>query len=721
VTIGFTVGGATTVQIIVFTIDTFENPSSTTDITNIDVNYVDDGGTINESGVASIDDLEPDTLDSAPTIVGTGIIGAVGQSITVSFVNKNDIPSNGLIQLIFPEYTSENEFVSVSNPACSSSAGMPATPTCSFLDSSKTLTLSGFATSSIADSTTITFTVGSIRNPYNAKTKYGFTIYTLDQDSGYIDNYSSTSTDFGFSITSIATFSSASLDRRFQVTDAGLQTEGYPIFQLDFPVDPDCKLQLEFASDMPVTSDLTSVSGVGIFSSLSNLVVDTGSNIVTVEGCSSFSAAKDPSSGAIFGAVYMSHMVNKAYVEETASFTLTLYAVDGGLDYDIAQISGLTYNDFTPAPFQTFSVLPVTTYNVQESTTYEITLLPTNDIPATNELVIQFPADIVLISGSCSTTSTGTVTFSPDSCVVASNVITLTNVFGGSAYEVTDGSFSFIIFSDSDTSQLGTNPTSSNPSFGDFQVNSYYIDGANTFEIDEQVASTMFTPLATELNAAVTSSSFVTCTSATSYTLTLAPLKEVPSNGLLYVMFPEQILLSSSSFSSCQASYSGGGSRTLSCSTSDKYPVTLTISNVFSSFSSGTIDVELVGMTNPSTLATTDSFTISTMDSSGYDIETVSTNLAITMIDISEMTLLEIEPDNFTTGVDSIYTITAITPCVLSNPTIMTFTVPTEITITDIVCTEVRALRSISCEESGNIVTATITFQGSKLASGASF
>lgn len=46
---------------------------------------------------------------------------------------------------------------------------------------------------------------------------------------------------------------------------------------IDLPVDSGCRLIITFPSDQPVTSDLTSVTGTGLFSNANGLSVSTGS------------------------------------------------------------------------------------------------------------------------------------------------------------------------------------------------------------------------------------------------------------------------------------------------------------------------------------------------------------------------------------------------------------------------------------------------------------
>ncbi len=96
----------------------------------------------------------------------------------------------------------------------------------------------------------------------------------------------------------------------------------------------------------------------------------------------------------------------------------------------------------------------------------------------------------------------------------------------------------------------------------------------------------MFTPAATDLTVKVTPGSTTSCASGQNYKIVVTPQKTIPTDGLIVVTFPTQIGLTGNSFSSCKSTI-GVSSKSLSCSPSSTSPLTVSLSKVFSSFSSG--------------------------------------------------------------------------------------------------------------------------------------
>ena len=59
---------------------------------------------------------------------------------------------------------------------------------------------------------------------------------------------------------------------------------------LDIPIDPHCRIQIYFPSDMPLTSDLTQVSSAGVLYSpiVPPTHIDLASNYFYLDGCDSY-------------------------------------------------------------------------------------------------------------------------------------------------------------------------------------------------------------------------------------------------------------------------------------------------------------------------------------------------------------------------------------------------------------------------------------------------
>lgn len=116
-------------------------------------------------------------------------------------------------------------------------------------------------------------------------------------------------------------------------------------FGNSLPADTNCKLLVTFPSDMPVTTDLVTYnSGTNLMNTASTSLSATGTvtGVATstssayILGCSTYQES------GLSSQVTFTNMYNIAEVKTTGSFTLSLYAVSGGVDYNIAQYTSLT-------------------------------------------------------------------------------------------------------------------------------------------------------------------------------------------------------------------------------------------------------------------------------------------------------------------------------------------------------------------------------------------
>ena len=213
--------------------------------------------------------------------------------------------AGGAVQIVFPTYSSTLDFVASSNPTCL--IGGTVTTTCRFTSANRTLTIYEYGAVSAGVSSF--FTVNQIRNPYSAAPKGGFTLYTLNGAFGKVDSYASTSSTFLFTVTSVASFTSIDLGRSNGVTTVSLTDDLSLTFTLNFPVDPACKVKITFPTDMPVTSDLTSVNGFSLFSGVATSDMSISGNVVTIKGCTGTDTADTG-----VAIILLSNMKNKGYV-----------------------------------------------------------------------------------------------------------------------------------------------------------------------------------------------------------------------------------------------------------------------------------------------------------------------------------------------------------------------------------------------------------------------
>lgn len=154
-----------------------------------------------------------------------------------------------------------DHMITSATPTCTKGTGTSSGISCVYDTTYRKLTVSNVITGT-AKGTTLSFSVYPFTNPYNAIPKIGFSLYTADSSGYYID----ASTSLTVTATNFAEFSYALFDRIDYVTTVNELSLSYLSFGLGFPVDVNCVVNITFPTLMPITSDLTSVSGYDIFS-----------------------------------------------------------------------------------------------------------------------------------------------------------------------------------------------------------------------------------------------------------------------------------------------------------------------------------------------------------------------------------------------------------------------------------------------------------------------
>ena len=110
-------------------------------------------------------------------------------------------------------------------------------------------------------------------------------------------------------------------------------------FTSPLPIDINCKLIISFPSDMPATTDLVSyTTGTNAMNKAATSLTASGTitnvgatgSTATILGCNSYIES------GLSSAVTLTKLYNIGYVKESSAFTLSLYAVSGGVDYKIA-------------------------------------------------------------------------------------------------------------------------------------------------------------------------------------------------------------------------------------------------------------------------------------------------------------------------------------------------------------------------------------------------
>lgn len=131
---------------------------------------------------------------------------------------------------------------------------------------------------------TLSFTVTDFINPYSTAPRSGFTLATYDEGGCIVES----ADDLTISVSEWATITTAAIDRvAGDVTTVQELSSMIASFTLDLPVDSGCRLIIDFPDEQPLTADLTSVTGTGLFSNAASVSRDIPKNQASIDGCPS--------------------------------------------------------------------------------------------------------------------------------------------------------------------------------------------------------------------------------------------------------------------------------------------------------------------------------------------------------------------------------------------------------------------------------------------------
>lgn len=321
-------------QFLTLIIPGFRNPSSTTRISDMTVTMFNTLGS--QKGALSggiVDGFSADVMLAATIRPLSPIIGQRQASIQVSFRPKNALRSNGKVFMYFDYWnpnavTPEGQLAEDLTITCSNVLNMNPAMQCTYNKYSQLLIITNPVTSDQSN-VDLTFNVNNFKNPFSARPRTGYFIYTTDNVDGQIDSSRNRIT-MTLTVTQPADFRSVDIQRNDNIRTVGQLSSGIFTFDLGLPMDQGCKVVLTFPADMPVTNDLTNIVASGITSSTS-VNKDLNARTVTITGCSTYLTDSQTSF-----TLFLNSIKNKPFVQATSSFGIAIYNVDGGNEYIIA-------------------------------------------------------------------------------------------------------------------------------------------------------------------------------------------------------------------------------------------------------------------------------------------------------------------------------------------------------------------------------------------------
>jgi hypothetical protein len=322
---------ASGLQSMSFRLADFTNPYSTTPDTGFTLTLRNAGGTVLalDSTLSLSGPLLPDGLLAAYITPQSQLIAQAAQIIEVGLTIKNPLKPLTQIIMTFPFWNPDDgpatakHHIQQVTPYCQPYEGMNVLMTCAYKIETRQLFLYTPVAAEVPGGTTLRFSVDNFLNPYNGKAKHGFTIVTTDAYGGLIDSSEISNLDITCTVGQWTTITSAVASRVDVMTTIREASVGAIEISLDIPVDPHCRIEIRFPTDMPLTSDLTQVSSTGILESpkVSPTHIDLSTNSFYLDGCSIYKSR-------IQNVLSMYKMMNKDCVKQTETFAVYLWALD---------------------------------------------------------------------------------------------------------------------------------------------------------------------------------------------------------------------------------------------------------------------------------------------------------------------------------------------------------------------------------------------------------
>ena len=194
-----------------------------------------------------------------------------------------------------------------------------------------------------------------------------------------------------------------------------------------------------------------------------------------------------------------------------------------------------------------------------------------------------------------------------------------------------------------------TNPDVSGNS-GTFTVATFLSDDGTTYyPVDSSTYSSILITTGTLTSPTVSSNSTVAYDSNVQYNISFTTQHSVVRNGYVTIDFPSTVTIedTSAAEAGCQAGINTGGTTTSAMCTVTSSRVVVT--DLFTSAAAaGNIIVLIPGIRNPRSVSTSSSFTVTTSDNSGNNIDSLSSGFTIAMTSASNLQFVAVSNTNST-------------------------------------------------------------------------
>jgi hypothetical protein len=637
------------------------------------------------------------TLSSATSTVGaterlrftlalTNTIGVDGKiHILLPYWNP-DAPSP---VSIFPTSTATCAAVTnVSSILCTFTSNFGATGT------QDKIVVSGSFTSG---ATSIVFDISNYHNPPSTQPLTTIQVYTstLTEANKLDQDYS-----ISLTMTTPATLPASNVVITRDNTEINAVTNYVFSITLNNPLPIGARILITFPSEISPESTIENAAGSGKLNLVISADYSSTSKQLTLSELiltsDSYINENEEISFTILG------IVNPSTTAASGSFTIL---TTESIDYQIETVSAGVTVTATAGDITTFSVSPENT-KIRERTVYLFTLVTENDVPIGSSIVISFPTEIVIDDGSsvsCILSGTG-VSTTTESCSSVSNILTITNVFPTAG--VTAGTtFTFRV------SSISQNPETTEVT-GAFSAK---INDASGNVVDMYKSSDVTLTFAMNSIDGLTvtpTSSFTGVETTYTFTIDIGANKFVLKRSYITVVFPDDILIASTTVSAAGCLYvSGFPDTSISCSFIDSS--TLKVSNGFVSneFDDGNLVFSVPGIRNPRSTATTSTFKVYIYDEDGFGQYSIESGEGISVSSISDVTAVSLSRASTVNGIKTTYTFTITLNSIIVSGDYLRIVFPNEIAVQSVTnqCTGITNLTaSLTCSLTSNTIYVSI-------------
>lgn len=668
------------------TLNAVTNPKSNKPTSSIGISTTTSDGTVIDSDNSNSDMIITAT---AATVASTSIssssqvVGTSSCTYTFTYTPKYDTPSGSVIYVKFPYWnsimnptsTDLKQMITNTSPSCvGTSSNIASALTCTYSTSTMYLKVyNGFTSTATG---TVTFTVSSITNPPNPYAVTGFILYIKDS----LEYDYEVSSSFSVQVTSPNTIT---------ITDSGISASPKTVststtidlsFTIKNPMASGYLVDLTIPSEISFDTSMT-VIGKSSVQKITLTRTITGTKIRITNGYTAYSSTT-------FVWVQLTLMTNPSSTKPSSTFTVSTLTPDEAV-IDTATGGTLTATAGTLTQNGSNKFITADSYVVGTLTTYYIEFVIAHSLPSGAALTVTFPQEIVPTAVSATAcASVITNVGSSATCGVSSQILT---VLGGFASGLTANSI--VKFGVSSI----TNPTSTAPS-STFTITAY-TDSTILYQIDTLASGITFTAISASLVSVVVTPGSDVVGSVCTYDFKITTKTKIPQYGYLIVIFPSGVSISdtTNAASNC-LKVSGFNSGTFSCTVTSSQ-ITVTTAFDSGSFSPGLLEFNIGYVSNPTSTKSVQSFSVTTYDKNAYTIDSLSTNIAVKVNTMNDLTAATASMSSLINGASTTYTF-SVTPKT-STPTscIVTITPPSTVAFPSTpTCTLISSIiSSISC------------------------